>query len=617
MYRGYIRTKNKKALQKLDTAGELSTVKDAEEYAGVLSDDIILIDVDDPEQSKLLFNIVKDKKLDCRVIQTTRGMHFLFKNTAVKNNSNNVSLAVGVKVDIKLGSKNSYQILKQNNTVRTILYDKDLSVLPVYFLPIKSAPDFPSIKEGERNQTLFNYILTLQSNDYTTRQVKETITIINKYILQDPLPKRELDTILRDEAFESNVFYKNNKFLFDKFAIYLKNHHNITRINNQLHYYKEGVYVDGLRQIEAQIIKSLPGLNRSRRREVMDYLQLLIEENSPVSSGNFIAFANGVLNIIDGELIPYSPEIIITNKIPWEYNKNSYDELTDRVLNDISCNDSQIRSLLEESIGYCFYRRNELGKAFILIGDRSNGKSTFLDMVAYLLGQDNISALDLGELGDRFKTAELFGKLANIGDDIGDEFIPNASIFKKLVTGERVSVERKGQDPFEFNNFAKFLFSANNLPRIKDRTGAVQRRLTIIPFNAKFTNDDPNFDPYIKYKLRSKSCMEYLVRLGVEGLKRVLANREFTSSDKVQEELARYEEINNPIIGFLGEIDHGEIYNEPTKTVYKQYQIYCIENNLQALSRIEFSRQMVGKFGFETVDKRIDGKKYRIFIGGD
>src|SRR5690606_10564240 len=221
------------------------------------------------------------------------------------------------------------------------------------------------------------------------------------------------------------------------------------------------------------------------------------------------------------------------------------------------------RALLEEAIGYCFYRRNELGKAFILIGDRANGKSTFLDMVKTMLGEENIASLDLAELGDRFKTAELFGKLANIGDDIGDEFIPNAAVFRKLVTGERVNVERKGQDPFEFNNYAKFLFSANNIPRIKDKTGAVQRRLVIIPFDAKFSPDDPDFDPYIKYKLRDKECMEYLIKIGLEGLKRVLKNQQFTKSDRVEKELQEYEESNNPILGFFKEITLEEVENEP------------------------------------------------------
>ena len=109
--------------------------------------------------------------------------------------------------------------------------------------------------------------------------------------------------------------------------------------------------------------------------------------------------------------------------------------MADKTLNKIACDDPAIRALLEEAIGYCFYRRNELGKAFILTGDKSNGKSTFLSMVQTLLGDENIASLDLKELGDRFKTAEMFGKLANIGDDIGDEFIANPAIFKKLVTG--------------------------------------------------------------------------------------------------------------------------------------------------------------------------------------
>src|SRR5699024_4892885 len=161
----------------------------------------------------------------------------------------------------------------------------------------------------------------------------------------------------------------------------------------------------------------------------------------------------------------------------------------------------------------CFFTRNELGKAFILIGDKANGKSTFLSLLQAMLGSENISSLDLSELGERFKTAELFGKLANIGDDIGDEFVANPALFKKLVTGDRVNVEKKGQDPFEFNNYSKFIFSANKIPRIKDRTGAVQRRLVIIPFNASFSKDDPDFDPYIKQKLLRKSSIEYLVML--------------------------------------------------------------------------------------------------------
>ncbi|HBG0963344.1 TPA: DNA primase, partial [Clostridioides difficile] len=214
-------------------------------------------------------------------------------------------------------------------------------------------------------------------------------------------------------------------------------------------------------------------------------------------------------------------------------------------------------------------------------------------------------------LSDRFKTAELFGKLANIGDDIGDEFIANPAIFKKLVSGDRVNVERKGQNPFDFNNYSKFLFSANNIPRIKDKTGAVLDRLIIIPFNASFSVNDKDFDPYIKYKLREQEAIEYLINLGLEGLKRVLKNRKFTVPDKVKKEILEYEEVNNPILGFFKEVD--KIENESTKEIYRKYQEYCILNGLQPISNIEFSRQVVKKFGYEVKDKRIQGKKYKVF----
>lgn len=118
--------------------------------------------------------------------------------------------------------------------------------------------------------------------------------------------------------------------------------------------------------------------------------------------------------------------MVITNKIPWPYNPAAYNELLDHTLDKIACNRPEIRALLEEMIGSTFYRSNTVagGRSFILTGEGANGKSTILVALKTLLGVQNIASLDLKELGDRFKTAELFGKLANIGDDIGSDYMP-------------------------------------------------------------------------------------------------------------------------------------------------------------------------------------------------
>lgn len=622
LYKGYIETKGKQPCEKLKNRTKWKTLEEVKKmngYAGVLADDTIFIDIDDAEQSEILMNIVEEYQLNCRVYCTSRGKHFVFKNHSISRNRTHVQLAVGLTADIKVGSRLSYEVIKVNGEERFCEWDieegEQYQEIPKWLFPVKASADFLDMDAGDgRNQALFNYILTLTANDFTVDETRECIRILNKFVLKEPLPDDELETILRDEAFQKPVFFMGSTFLFDKFATYMKNTAHIVKINNQLHIYKDGVYENGYKEIETEMIHYIPNLKKTQRREVLDYMELITEERQ-MSEANLIAFENGVYDIVTGELKPFSYDMVITNKIPWNYNPDAYSELADKTLDKLACNDRNIRLLLEECIGYCFYRRNELGKAFILTGDKSNGKSTFLDCMKAMLGEQNISALDLKELGDRFSTAMMFGKLANIGDDIGDDFLQGSqvSIFKKVVTGNRIKAERKGQDPFEFNPFIKLLFSANDIPRMKDKTGAVLRRLVIIPFNATFSKESDDYDPYIKYKLIEQDCMEYFIRVGVEGLQRVIINQGFTQSEKVQNQLNEYEEENNPIIAFIADCGVDAIENEPTNEVYKRYQVFCAENSMQPMSNIVFSKQINKRLGLEIVHVKLNGQTRRIF----
>lgn len=629
LYKGYVETKGKQSIEKLKNRTKWKTyeeVKNLSGFGGVLADDTILIDIDDSEQSEILMNIVEDLQLDCKVLCTSRGKHFLFKNHTIARNRTHVQLAVGLTADIKVGSKLSYEVIKIDGEERFCEWDIEeggnYQEVPKWLFPVKATAEFVDMDAGDgRNQALFNYILTLTANDFTVDETRECIRILNKFVLKEPLSDEELEVILRDEAFQKPVFFMGSTFLFDKFAVYMKNTAHVVKINGQLHIYKDGIYTNGYKEIESDMIQYIPNLKKMQRREVLDYMELIVESKEQ-SDANLIAFNNGIYDLVTGELKPFSTDIVITNKIPWDYNPDAYFELADKTLNKLACDDAAIRALLEECIGYCFYRRNELGKAFILTGDKNNGKSTFLDIVKTILGDKNISALDLKELGDRFNTSMMFGKMANIGDDIGDDFLQGSqvSIFKKIVTGNRIKAERKGQDPFEFNPFIKLLFSANDIPRMKDKTGAVLRRLVIIPFNARFSKYlpdgvtiDPDFDPFIKYKLIQKESIEYLIKLGVEGLKRVITNNEFTKSEKVQGQLDEYEEENNPIIAFIANCGVDMIENEPTNEVYKRYQVFCAENSMQPMSNIVFSKQINKRLDLEISIVKLNGQTRRIF----
>jgi putative DNA primase/helicase len=622
LYKGYVETKDKKCIEKFKGRTDFKTYEQVEslpEFAGILAENAILVDLDDGKQAEILMNIVENLQLDCKVIDTTRGKHFLFHNTKIKSCSTHSTLAVGLTADIKVGFKSSYEVLKVNGEERFIEWDAeeghDYQEIPKWLFPVKTKADFLTMDAGDgRNQALFNYILTLQSSGFTVEECRECITLLNRYVLKEPLSDSELEVILRDDAFKKPIFFDGNTLLHEKFAEYLKNAKHIVKINNQLHIFKDGIYVPGYRAIEGEMIQLIPHLRDAQRKEVLKYLEL-IAEPAKAADANFIAFKNGVYDVAHETMVPPSPDLILTNRIEHNFNPAAYSELMDSTLNKLACQDKDIRALLEECVGYCFYRRNELGKAFILTGDKSNGKSTFLDVVAAILGEDNISTLDIKELGDRFSTSMMFGKLANIADDIGDDFLQGTqvSVFKKVVTGNRIKAERKGQDPFEFSPYVKILASANEIPRMKDKTGAVLRRLVIIPFNATFSKNDPDYRPFIKYDLMQPEALEYMIALGMEGLKRVISNRAFTVPTLVQEQLDEYEESNNPIIAFLKDVELSELENEPTSDVYRRYNLFCTENSLQAMSAIAFTKQLCRRCGFTLTRKRVDGEIKRVY----
>ena len=180
---------------------------------------------------------------------------------------------------------------------------------------------------------------------------------------------------------------------------------------------------------------------------------------------------------------------------------------------------------------------------FILTGEGSNGKSTILNVIKKLLGRENYTSLDLRELEDTFKPAELYNKLANIGDDISAKFLESSSVFKKVVTGESFVVQRKYAQPFSLECYATQIFCANELPQVKDKSDGFARRLVVIPFNAKFTKQDPDYDPFIEDKLLGDEAIEYLLKISIEGLQRVLINKGFTKSDSAEKEKKRIHNI--------------------------------------------------------------------------
>lgn len=623
LYKGFV--KNQKGMKFPGRNPQLLSLQEVDafdSFSGIMYPNVVLIDADEELHNEILQNIIKGEELACYVTNREggRGVHALMinSNTSLKK-ADKVMLACGVIVDFHPGYSLPGECLKFNNVERTPIYNKQpYQELPKYFTPLpKCNIDFANMGEGDgRNSTLYAYILSLQNAGFDEEDIKETIRIINKYVLSEPLEEKELDVILRDEAFKKQVFYEKNKFSHDKFAEHIRTQYHVKKINGQLHIYDGGIYVPGYDAIERVMVQEISSLTSNQRNEVLKYLNVVCIEEERTADLNLIAFKNGIYNLSTDQLEPFSPQHIITNKIPWNYNPDAKSELIDSVLDKLSCGDADIRYVLEEVAGACLYRSASLGggMAAILVGEKHNGKSTYIHMVECMLGKENYSAVDMGELGNRFTTIMLYGKTANLGDDISNQYISDTSILKKLVTGEVVKAEEKGKPAINFVPYAMHIYSANDIPHMKDPTGAMLRRLLLIPLNGKFTKDTPGYDPFIRYELGKAEHMEYFIQLALDGLVEVLRNKSFTVPAKAEQQKASYEVENNPVLAFIEDTGKENIINELTADVYKRYQVFCADNGFERpVSKITFSKTVNKVLGTITKQKKINGKNLQIY----
>ena len=117
-----------------------------------------------------------------------------------------------------------------------------------------------------------------------------------------------------------------------------------------------------------------------------------------------------MLDLEDGTMQPYTKELCIVNVIPHDYVEDAKSEVAEKFLSDISCGNAETRRSLEEVIGLCLMRSCKYAKCPILLGSGSNGKSTYIRALRNVLGDANVSSLDLAIIGERFQAQRIMGK---------------------------------------------------------------------------------------------------------------------------------------------------------------------------------------------------------------
>lgn len=327
-------------------------------------------------------------------------------------------------------------------------------------------------------------------------------------------------------------------------------------------------------------------------RDCRDQWDILVSMDFDVFNRNpyLVNVRNGLLDIRDMSFKEHTPSYLSTVQLNVEYNPQANCPQFEKFLNEVL--DCRLIPLVQEILGYLLTTNTSAQKSFVLLGPARTGKSTLLWVVEYLLlGKKNVSNIPWQEIGDKFKTAELLGKLANVFSDLPSKSIDDTGIFK-VVTGEDyLMAEKKNKNPFKFRPFARLVFSCNELPKnYVDRTEGFYRRLIIVPFNRQIEKN--KIDKALKYKFQREK--EGILNWALKGLRRLYENNfEFSENELTDEVKKEYKRENNNVISFVEECcEIDSLFSCSRIEIYESYKEFCGEAGLKALSQIKFNKEL-------------------------
>jgi len=357
-------------------------------------------------------------------------------------------------------------------------------------------------------------------------------------------------TVIRDEKSDrEEIFYYKDGY-------YHRN--GILMIRKLINYYLEEMSSEYYKR---EIIGTMSDFNNKSRAELEPPLHL-------------INVKNGIYNIRTGELIPHSKEYYFINQIPIEYNPKAKCPKFNKFVSEVVY-EKQI-PLIQEMFGFTFYREYFIHVAFMLVGGGRNGKGVLVNILERLLGSQNVSTEPLEDLTSRpYASAELYGRMLNIGSEISDSELKNSNKFKILTGNEPIKGEVKYGATFSFRNYAKLIFNTNQIPYSRDHTYGFKQRWIIIPFPNTFPRGAKGTDPFVERRIvEDEEEMQGIFNWAMEGLKRLMNKYDFTYEASNQ-----YENMINPGKKFILDnltLQYGNVLSR--NEIYNKYRIFCEEN---------------------------------------
>lgn len=254
--------------------------------------------------------------------------------------------------------------------------------------------------------------------------------------------------------------------------------------------------------------------------------------------------------------------------------------------------DADLIRYVQEIVGLAAIGKVYIEALVIAYGEGRNGKSTFWNTIARVLGtySGNMSAdtLTVGcKRNVKPELAEAKGKRMIIAAELEEGMRLNTSNVKQLCSTDEIYAEKKYKAPFSYVPTHTLVLYTNHLPRVGAIDQGTWRRLIVIPFNAKIEGkaDIKNYSDFL-FKMAGGAVLSWII----EGAKRVIANDyKIVQPKVVQDAIQKYKENNDWLAHFLDDCcEMGDDFEAKSGEFYNAYRSYCLQMGEYTRSTTDF-----------------------------
>ncbi|MDY0045712.1 MAG: phage/plasmid primase, P4 family [Syntrophales bacterium] len=342
---------------------------------------------------------------------------------------------------------------------------------------------------------------------------------------------------------------------------------------------------------------------------------LIKSEHARINQIKYLTLQNGLYDLDAFQLIGHSRDIFTTNLLPYNYDPEANCPRFIQFLQEIFEGNQEKIEFVQEAVGYAFHKSLPTPAVFFLVGSGSNGKSVFINTIASLIGKDNTSNVSFNALSNEYYVLELFQKMINISAETPQGRSINTDAVKAATAGDWITGRELYKQPMKFRPFAKHFLAMNKPPVIMDQSHGMWRRIWVLEFNRRFTEND--MDRQLEEKLVNE--LSGIFNWALAGYKK-LKEKKFALSEPPSMKMSKKEYRNGLNSDSIKSFEkrHLEKSDDPKDRIiladtYDCYMAYCKrEGKTDIQAKGDFKTRLID-MGYEIKSSTRHGNKVCIF----